>query len=220
MPIPDCRSIVEQLASQYPQEWREAHTNGPNTEAFIRRLAWVLHSAVDPRFGLNGKRGDPNDISDDALCFDGESQLGDYDPTRGNAPVTVLDVIGGAGGPNPTPQWGAVGPSPKAAWVKPSPVGASASPGPVVPPPAPVVTCKFQPVDLAGLVAAQQQAVSALVAITAAVQMANNTLDRIEARLGEVETRVTTAVKSQSYDIDANAGYLGRVRGTIRPKAS
>ena len=137
MGIPNGRHVVEQLAAQYPQEWKRAHNpsgGGPETEAFIRRLAWVLHSTVDPRFGLNGKRGDRNDISDDAICFDGESALGDVDPTRGNAPVTVFDVIGGAGGPSPTPQWGAVGPAtpqPFAAWVKPQPVGDSQpAPGP------------------------------------------------------------------------------------------
>lgn len=137
MGIPNGRHVVERLAAQYPQEWKRAHNpsgGGPETEAFIRRLAWVLHSTVDQRFGLNGKRGNPNDISDDAICFAGESLLGDVDPTRGNAPVTVLDVIGGAGGLNPTPQWGAVGPAtpqPYAAWVQPQPVGdAQPAPGP------------------------------------------------------------------------------------------
>lgn len=221
MAIPDCRSVVEQLASQYPHEWKKAHNpsgGGPETEAFIRRLAWVLHSAVDKRFGLNGKRGNPSDISDDAICFDGESALGDYDPTRGNAPVTVLDVIGGAGGPNPTPQWGAVGPSPKAAWVQPSPVGQTQQPVPNPTLPPPPVACKFQQLDTTSLARGQAQILAALASLADAVKMANNTLDRIEARLGEVETRVTTAVKSQTYDIDASAGYLGKVRGTIKPR--
>jgi hypothetical protein len=134
MSIPNCLHVVADLAAKFPDEWWNAHRpsgGGPKTEAFIRRLAWVLHSTVDPRFGLNGKRGNPADISDDVVCFDGVSVLGDYDPTRGNAPVTVLDVIGSAGGPNPTPQWGPVGPSPLAAWVKPEPVGEVVAP-PVV----------------------------------------------------------------------------------------
>jgi hypothetical protein len=146
MSIPNCKHIVEDLAAKFPQEWWSAHRpsgGGPETEAFIRRLAWVLHSTVDPRFGLVGKRGNPDDISDDAICFDGFSALGDVDPTRGNVPVTVLDVIGGAGGPNPTPQWGPAGPAtprPHAAWVKPVPVGDSSSGGGGTPLPAPPPT--------------------------------------------------------------------------------
>lgn len=149
MSIPNYQSTVAALAAQYPAEWRAAHTGGPQTEAFIRRLAWELHQR-DPRFGLNGKRGNPSDISDDAICFDGVSEKGDTDPTRGGAPVTVLDVIGGAGGPNPTPQWGAVGPAtpqPHAAWVRPSPVGGEL-PMPSPPPvPTPAPACQYQPVD-------------------------------------------------------------------------
>lgn len=132
MAIPDCRDVVSRLAAQYPDEWKKAHKpsgGGPETEAFIRRVAYVLHTTVDPHFGLTGKRGDPNDISDDALCYDGVSVLGDRDPTRGNAPVTVIDVIGGAGGPNPTVTWNPVGPAPSAAWVKPEPVGSGSADG-------------------------------------------------------------------------------------------
>lgn len=134
MIIPDCLHIVSDLAARYPDEWWQAHRpsgGGPKTEAFVRRLAWVLHSTVDPRFGLCGKRGNPADISDDALCYDGVSVLGDVDPTRGGVPVTVLDVIGGAGGPTPTAQWGAAGPAtprPHAAWVRPEPVGEGVAP--------------------------------------------------------------------------------------------
>lgn len=119
--IPNHIQTVERLAAQYPAEWAAAHTGGPQTEAFIRRLASVLH-AIDPRFGLNGKRGNPNDISDDVVCFDGEASGGDYDPTRNNVPVTVIDVIGGAGGPNPVATWNHPLKPSAAAWVKPGPV--------------------------------------------------------------------------------------------------
>lgn len=122
MSIPNMLHIVQQTAIDYPQDWKDAHTGGPNTEGFIRKLAPRLF-AEDPHFGLNGKRGDPNDISDDAINFKGEGA--DIDPTNGNSPVTVLDVIGGAGGPNPQPQWAVVtNPSApvKAAWVYPGEV--------------------------------------------------------------------------------------------------
>ena len=133
MSIPNYLGVVRDLAAQYPDEWRAAHANGPQTEAFIRRLAWVLHQR-DPRVGLNGKRGNPSDISDDVICYDGVSERGDVDPTRGNAPVTVIDVIASAGSPNASPAWFAVGPAtphPHAAWVRPTPVGGETpAPGP------------------------------------------------------------------------------------------
>ena len=144
MAIPNCQHVVAQLSQQYPQEWRDAHNpsgGGPHTEAFIRRLAWVLHSTVDARFGLNGKRGNPNDISDDALNFRGVGP--GHDPTNGNAPVTVIDCIGGAGGPNPTPAWQVFDTLPgPGAWVQPVPVdgsvgGGVTSPTPRPPSPAP-----------------------------------------------------------------------------------
>lgn len=150
MSIPNYQSTVAALAAQYPAEWRAAHTGGPQTEAFIRRLAWVLHQQ-DPRVGLNGKRGNPVDISDDALCYDGVSEKGDTDPTRGGAPVTVIDCIVAAGGPNPQPAWGAVGPAtpqPHAAWVQPQPVGGEVpGPSPTPPAPTPPPDCRYQPVD-------------------------------------------------------------------------
>lgn len=131
MAIPNCQHIVADLAARFPDEWRKAHNpsgGGPETEAFIRRLAWVIHSTIDPRCGLNGKRGNPNDLSDDALNFKGEGP--GHDPTDGNRPVTVVDCIGGAGGPNPTPVWQVFDTLPgPGAWVKPEPVGE------VVPPP-------------------------------------------------------------------------------------
>ena len=107
----------------YPEAWRNAHTGNSHTEDFIRILAWEAHQN-DPNFGLNGKRGDPNDISDDVLNYKGEGA--DTDPTAGNAPRTVIDVIADAGGPNPTPAWAIVtnaGAPVKAAWVQPTDPG-------------------------------------------------------------------------------------------------
>lgn len=127
MSIPNCVHIVADLAQRYPQEWKKAHNpsgGGPETEAFIRRLAYVLHTTVDKRFGLNGKRGNPNDLSDDALNWRGEGP--GNDPTNGNQPVTVIDVINGAGGPNPQPAWQVFDQLPgPGAWVQPQPVGGS-----------------------------------------------------------------------------------------------
>ena len=101
--IPNLKHLVERCKNEHPQDWKDAHTGNANTKGFIRKLAAML-KANDSRFGLNGKRGDPNNISDDAvncLCASSESA----GRTPDGRPCVVIDVIGGAGGPNPTPGW-------------------------------------------------------------------------------------------------------------------
>lgn len=141
MAIPNCQHIVEQLSREFPEEWRKAHNpsgGGPETEAFIRRLAWVLHTTVSPNFGLNGKRGNYNDLSDDVVNWIGEGP--GHDPATGQR-VTVIDVIGGAGGPDPRPMWMPFSDLPgPGGWVKPEPVGGSSSGGSGTPLPAPPST--------------------------------------------------------------------------------
>ncbi len=144
MAIPNRQDIVAALAAQYPAEWRKAHNpsgGGPETEAFIRRVAYELHTKVDARFGLNGKRGNYDDISDDVVNWFGEGP--GHDPATGS-PITVIDVIGGAGGPNPVATWQIIDLPGPGGWVKPEPVGGSGSGGdgyplPVPPPPPPVL---------------------------------------------------------------------------------
>jgi len=146
MSIPNYRAVVAELAAQYPAEWRAAHTGGPQTEAFIRRLAWVLYQR-DPRFGLNAKRGNYDDISDDVVNYIGEGP--GHDPRTGQ-PVTVIDVIVAAGGPNPQPAWNAINQPGPGGWVQPQPVDGEAptpEPGPSPTPPPPAPECRYQPVD-------------------------------------------------------------------------
>jgi hypothetical protein len=107
-----------------------------------RKLASWLHYDVDPRVGLNGKRGNPNDISDDVLAIRGEGSA--VDVSAGGAPMEIIDVIGRAGAPNAAPQWGVApgGPGDRGAWVKPARVhdalGQGTNPGPG---PAPTKPC-------------------------------------------------------------------------------
>lgn len=117
MPIPNLLHEVERTKADYPLAWQQAHTNSPQTEDFIRILAGRLHR-IDPNFGLNGKRGNPNDISDDVVNYRGEGP--GHDPTNGNTPVTVIDVIGSAGAPDAYPAWTVFSELPgPGAWVSP-----------------------------------------------------------------------------------------------------
>lgn len=104
MSLPNYFEDVKAAKAKYPEAWKQAHTGSPQTEDFIKLLAKDLH-AKDVKVALNGKRGNPLDLSDDALNI-----LCDKDDSKGRTPeglpCVVVDVIGGAGGPNPVPAWG------------------------------------------------------------------------------------------------------------------
>ena len=120
--IPYRITTVQAVADADPVRFRCAHTSAACGHDFIKALACELHK-TDPRFGLNGKRGSLTDVSYDALNFKGEGT--DLDPDNPDNPTgksTVIDTIGGAGGPNPLVAWFAVtdpnSPT-KARWIKP-----------------------------------------------------------------------------------------------------
>lgn len=133
--IPNKLGRVEDLKNRNPEAWKNAHTGNANTEDFVRQLAAELH-AEDPKWGLVGKRGNPADISDDALCYFGEG-VG-HDPTHNNTPITVVDFIAAAGSAAARPAWQVftdpVTDAGPAAWVAPG--SATPVPGPM-PTPAP-----------------------------------------------------------------------------------
>ena len=95
-------------------------------------MAWVLHSTVDVRFGLNGKRGAANDPSMDAVSFRNPASLA--------GGVEVIDVVAGAGGRDARPAWqdvtdatvraGTVG-----LYIQPEPVTTTTPPPVVITPP-------------------------------------------------------------------------------------
>jgi hypothetical protein len=142
--IPNDQDVVDKCKLQNPQDWKDAHTGGPNTEGFIRKLVPMLRER-STNYGLNGKRGNPNDISDDAvnyLCDESDSA----GRTPDGQPCVVIDVIFAAGAkppytsqnPAPRPQWGVFTTSPAAdgAHVVPGEDGGGEVP---VPPPVTVV---------------------------------------------------------------------------------
>ena len=119
MAIPNMLPEVHRMRARYPQAWADAHTGNSHTEDFIRLLAAHLH-ALDGRFGLNGKRQNPNDISDDALNFLCESSESTGRTPEG-LPCVVIDVIASAGTSGASPAWQVFSRAPEAngAWVFP-----------------------------------------------------------------------------------------------------
>jgi hypothetical protein len=156
---PNKIAVVQDVADRCPGLVMQDH-------AFTDAVASVLN-AQDARWGRNGKRGNVNDPSHDALAFKNpESRAGG---------VSVIDIIVGAGGQFATAGWqdvtqatidaGTIG-----AWVAPSgrlPACLTLPPGPV-PPTAPPTT------DTDTVVALRELAA---------------TLVRIEVRLAAIESR-------------------------------
>lgn len=182
MAVPNHFQFVVETANKYPREFREAHTNGPNTELWIKLLAYEMHTKLDPRWGLNGKRG-TDVLSQDAINWKGEG-VG-YDPKDGDRPITVVDVIAAAGGPDPRPSWQVLndpnvhrGPG---QWIRPLPVpgyhdGQQGPPVVVTPP----------PVDLT-LVNAVQAVESQLKAVLASQERLAKSLEVLNAKVEQLD---------------------------------
>lgn len=191
---PNCRLIVEALAREYPQEFKDCHRpelGGGRPWAFIRRVAWVLHSTVDIRFGLNGKRGNVSDPSMDAVSFRNPN---------GPGGVEIIDVVAGAGGSHASAAWIDVTQATAAAgttgaYIAPEPVTGTVPP-PVVPPQTGGSTtpplcqfkaCEFDETAIAGV----YEAITAL--HVAQSQMASRYEDltrQVVAHLDDVKTRI------------------------------
>ena len=200
------QTVVE-MANKYPREFKVAHTEHPDKHLWIKLLAWELHQ-LDERFGLNGKRGNPNDLSMDAINYLGEG-IG-FDPTKNDRPITVIDVIGAAGGPNPKPAWMVLndmnepthrGPG---AWVKPQPVPGYHNVEPPKEVPPVEVPGNTNPTLINAIQAVENQ-VKALLAVN---EKLAKSLDGLSARL------------DRGFSIKAKAGWpVGEINGGVDLKA-
>lgn len=130
---PNRLDVVQQLAAQFPQEFRDCHRPelGERAFAFVKRVARKLFEE-NPNFGLNGKRG-TNELSMDALSFKTPNSVGE-------GGVEVIDIVVGAGGDNPQPGWSdATIPGVAGKWIEPPSMGGSQPQQPVasayIPPP-------------------------------------------------------------------------------------
>jgi hypothetical protein len=198
---------------------------------FVDLVAYVLHTTVSPRWGLNYKRAGSSQ-SKDCLAWlrtddDGSQRF-----------VEVIDVVGGAGGPNPQPAWqdqtsyGTLGNPGTARWFAPTREGwmepylagigqpqPQPEPGPAPTPtsaPAPVAcNCKA---DL-------ERVTSALVALTNTVAGQASVLAGLNERLDEEwAARVWTGTDPDKPPVAPPVpefpAYQGSVLGariTLRP---
>jgi hypothetical protein len=96
---PDGRPVIDALAAERPDLLAAScvDTGGNNDFLFeaVRRLR-----AMDPRWGLNWKRGNVGDMSQDVVDY----HWGSGEP-EGSTDVFIIDMIGGHCGPSPSAAW-------------------------------------------------------------------------------------------------------------------
>lgn len=112
--------VGEEIRRRYPEDWHQAHNGDPESGSkFVRRWAQALrtncpverdergpdgqiHRARYPGLfaGVNGKRGG-EEPSQDVLTFPVHNG-GNRDTSNRFPRIVIADVIGGAGGDNPT----------------------------------------------------------------------------------------------------------------------
>lgn len=145
---PNRKDVVQAVSDADPGRFACAHVESRSCKSdWIKAVAAALH-ATDPRWGLNGKRGNANDISMDVVTF----RIG---PTDRH--VQAFDICGACGGGNPSvvwndiTNWATIGNPGTAVWVQPVAVGGPSSGGggtplPAPPSPAPAAPVNLQPV--------------------------------------------------------------------------
>lgn len=97
LPLPDERGTVDGLAAERPDLLAASCVEHGGHNEFLFELVRRLR-ARDPRWGLNWKRGNVGDMSQDVVDYfwaDGEPE--------GRTEVYIIDVIGGHCGDNPSP---------------------------------------------------------------------------------------------------------------------
>jgi hypothetical protein len=187
---PDGRGTLERVAAADPARWACAHSGRDCEADWIKAAACELH-AIDPRFGLNGKRGNVNTLSLDVITW----RLG---PTDRH--VQAFDVCGACGSRearvvwNDITNWDTLGGPNTAVWVQPYDCRAPAPPTPPTPPPGDGGQGPGTPAPSLGPVLAELAAIRA-------------TLADLEAVLGEVRSS-SGAAAFEAFNAAARASEI------------
>lgn len=99
---PQILAIASRIKEQYPEAWNELKVPHQKSRTFINRVSMALIAAGIPG-GVNLKRGGPEE-SIDALAF--PNATGVKDSTGTYPAIEIIDIVGGAEGPNPSITWG------------------------------------------------------------------------------------------------------------------
>lgn len=99
LPLPNRFSVVNEVAAQYPGDLRNSCTEHGGNNRFLFRVVERLRQE-DKRWGLNWRRNNVGDMSQDVITYNFGSQ-----PDEGTRQIHVVDIIGGHCGPNPGAVW-------------------------------------------------------------------------------------------------------------------
>lgn len=192
MPAPNKLDVVQRVHNQNPGLIQKPHE-------FTNAVAYELWKE-NPSWGHNIKRGTQG-LSEDAVCLlDNASPLKvtvQGSPNFGRG-IYVVDIIGGSGGPNPTPAWidqtqATLNGGTTADWSKPVPVDShNPDPEPEPEPPPVQVECKFRPCNHEEVLVAIQAQNARIEELAAHF---NTIAGKIVADLGELKARPTPKCK-------------------------
>ena len=217
--VPNYLSRVEACAAKYPQQFACAHSNASCHTDFVILCARDLNPSVDNRVGLNGKRGNPNDLSMDILAIKGVGTA--IDVTNGNRPMEIVDICAGCGAPGQRVVWnaGPGGPGDRGAWVDPYSVKTSTeagapgtpggNPGPTptpTPTPTPVPAVNLQPIlDRLAILDTKlnevKQAIAGIPAVESPIPTILKVQDNLASQADSNTRAITTAVASGNSDL-------------------
>jgi hypothetical protein len=94
-------SVVNQLAAERPDLLRNSCVEHGGNNRFMFEAVRRLR-AQDNRFGLNWKRGNVGDLSQDIVTYNASSES---DEGTRSPNIYIIDMIGGHCGSNPSPNW-------------------------------------------------------------------------------------------------------------------
>ena len=99
LPLPNRSAVVAEIARLYPNELRNSCREHGGNNTWLYRLVERLRRE-DTRWGLNWKRANVGDMSQDVVTYNFGAQS-----DEGTLQVHVVDVIGGHCGGNPSGAW-------------------------------------------------------------------------------------------------------------------
>lgn len=99
IPLPNRSAVVQEMARLYPNDLRNSCVEHGGNNIWLFRLVQRLRQE-DTRWGLNWKRANVGDMSQDVVTYNFGSQA-----DEGTRQVHVVDVIGGHCGGNPSWAW-------------------------------------------------------------------------------------------------------------------
>ncbi len=99
LPLPNMSAVVEAVARAYPADLRNSCRDTGGNNVWLFRVVEALRR-YDTRWGLNWKRGNVGDMSQDVVNYNFAAGA-----DEGTTNVYIIDVIGGHCGGNPDAAW-------------------------------------------------------------------------------------------------------------------